>query len=194
MKCLVFIAAMACSINSFAQRDYYAEGNSLIQNGNFVEAEKLFREAIAKEPANSEFASQLGVCLLQQGKITDAEKVLADVLKKDPSNTTASWYLGVVYFTSKNYAMAIPAFEKMLPMLDKSSAQYSSAFWFIGKSYSAQLKTVGLTAKEADRMFECYDQYLKLMPEAPDASKISTYVNMAKQNRPAQIKDRWIAQ
>lgn len=185
---------LVSSLSSFAQRDYYTEGNSLIQSGQLAQAEQLFREAMAKEPTNTDYASQLGVCLLQQGKFPEAETVLSTVLAKDTNNSVAGWYIGVVHFSAKNYAKAIPAFEKVLPLLDKSSAQYPSGFWFIGKSYSAQLKTLGLTSKEADRMFECYDQYLKLMPEAPDAAKISTYVNAAKQNRPAQIKDRWVAQ
>lgn len=194
MKFLITLAIFGTALSSFAQRDYYAEGNSLIQSGQFAQAEQLFRDAIAHEPANADYASQLGVCLLQQAKYQEAETVLNNVLAKEPNNATASWYIGVVHFSAKNYAKAIPAFEKVLPLLDRSTAQYPSAFWFIGKSYSAQLKTAGLSSKEADRMFECYDQYLKIMPEAPDATKIAEYVKTAKQNRPVQIKDKWIAQ
>ncbi len=194
MKYFLILAALFCAMQSSAQRDYYTEGDALIQSGQFAQAEELYREALKAEPANNDYASQIGVCLLQQNKLAEAETVLNDVLKKDATNFVAMWYVGVVRYSSKNYASAVVAFENVLPMLDKSSAQYPSAFWFIGKSYSSLLKTTGITSKEADRMFECYDQYLTLQPTAQDANKIQGYVTAAKQNRPALIKDKWIAQ
>lgn len=194
MKYNVLLVALLCGFQSFAQRDFYAEGDALILSGQFSQAEALFREAAKTEPTNYDYVSQLGVCLLQQGKLVEAEEVLQDVLKKDATNSTALWYIGVTQYSSKKYPQAIAAFEKVLPLLDSNSVQYPSAFWFIGKSHSAMLKTSGITSKEADRMFQSYYEYIRLLPDAPDVAKIRNYLNAVSQNRPAQITDKWIAQ
>ena len=88
--------------------------------------------------------------------------------------------------------LAINRFEKAWTLLDKKSERFYSANWFIGKYYANLLKTEGLTYAETDRMFECYEKYLELQPNAVDAQKIKEYVEQKKKRRPSSNVKIWI--
>ena len=45
---------------------------------------------------------------------------------------------------------------------------------------------------ETDRMFECYDEYLRLQPNAKDANEIKEYVERKKKRRPSDNVKKWI--
>ena len=72
------------------------------------------------------------------------------------------------------------------------SGQYYGANWFIGKAYSVLLRTTGLTYKETDRMFACYEEYLRLQPHAEDAEEIKEYVERKKSRRPPPNVKVWV--
>jgi tetratricopeptide (TPR) repeat protein len=130
--------------------------------------------------------------LIQQSKFKKAEKILERVLKTDSNNVAAIWYSGIGNFKARHYKKAIERFETVLTLLDKNSAQYYSANWFIGKSYSILLKTEGLTYNETDRMFECYSEYLRLQPNAKDTNEIKEYVERKKKRRPSKNVKKWL--
>ena len=130
--------------------------------------------------------------LIQQKKYQDAEIILDKILKKDSNNVAAIWYSGIGNFKNQQDKKAIIHFEKALTLLDKSSGQYYSANWFIGKSYSILLKNSGLSYEEADRMLQCYEEYLRLQPNANDAAKIREYVERKKKRRPPSNALKWI--
>lgn len=182
------------STTTNAQTDILAEGEKLFAAGQFQQAEQLFRTGLTAEPENVNYLSQLGVCLIQQKKYKEADAVLAKVLAKDKANFSALWYSGVSKYSTKQYSDAVSFFEKVLPLLPKDSPQYPSAYWFIGKSLSGMLKTEGITEAQAGRMFESFEQYLQLQPNAHDAAKISAFVTAAKANKPKTITDKWVAQ
>jgi len=112
--------------------------------------------------------------------------------KKTPDNIGANWYSGIGNFKNAKDRKAIENFERVLPLLDKSSGQYFSANWFIGKCYSNLLRTVGLTYTETDRMFECYEEYIRLQPNAKDSKEIREYVDRKKKRRPSDNVKKWI--
>jgi len=190
------IAAILLMISSlgYAQTDILEEGEKLFGAGQFQQAEQLFRDGLSQEPDNLNYLSQLGVCLIQQKKYQEADVVLGNVLEKDNTNFSALWYSGVCRYSTKQYESALSFFEQAMPLLPKTSPQYPSAYWFVGKSLSGMLKTTGITSAQADKMFESFEEYLKLQPNAQDAAKISAFLEAAKSNRPATIADKWIAQ
>lgn len=186
------IFILTLSFYSYAQTDYLDEGNAYLNSGEFEKAKKTFKAGIKAEPENLIYQCQLGLTLIQQKEFKYAEKTLEKVLKIDSTNVAAIWYSGIGNFKGEQYRKAIERFEKALTLLDENSGQYFSANWFIGKSYSVLLQTEGLTYNETDRMFECYDEYLRLQPNADDAQKIREYVERKKKRRPSDNVKLWV--
>lgn len=179
-------------LTTFAQDAFLDKGNSYLNNEQFDKAEQTFREAIKSDTTNLIYQCQLGLTLIQAKKYTDGEQVLNKVLKTDSNNVAAIWYSGIGNFYNNQDRQAVNRFEKALTLLNKKSGQYYSANWFIGKSYSNLLKTDGLTDTETDRMFECYEVYLRLQPNAEDAPKIKEYVERKKKRRPPSNVKVWV--
>ena len=176
----------------FGQDSFLTKGNEFLNNGEFKKAEKTFRKGIKTEPTNLVYQCQLGLTLIEQKKFGDAETVLVGVIKSDSNNIASYWYSGIGNFKNGQDKKAINRFEKALTLIDKNSGQYFSANWFIGKSYSILLRTDGLSYKETDRMFECYEEYLRLQPNAEDAGKIREYVERKKKRRPPSNVLKWV--
>ena len=186
------IFILTLSFYSYAQTDYLDEGNAYLNSGEFEKAKETFKAGIKAEPENLIYQCQLGLTLIQQKEFKYAEKTLEKVLKIDSTNVAAIWYSGIGNFKGEQYRKAIERFEKALTLLDENSGQYFSANWFIGKSYSVLLQTEGLTYNETDSMFECYDEYLRLQPNADDAQKIREYVERKKKRRPSDNVKLWV--
>ncbi len=185
---LVFTTLMT----AFGQDSYLSMGNEFLNNGEFEKAEKTFRKGIKKEPTNLIYQCQLGLSLIEQKKFDDAETILEAVIKSDSNNVASYWYSGICNFQNGQDRKAINRFEKALTLIDKNSGQYFSANWFIGKCYSVLLRTEGLSYQETDRMFECYEQYLRLQPNAEDAGKIRDYVDRKRKRRPPKNVLKWV--
>jgi len=176
----------------FAQDVFLERGNSYLNSEQFDKVEQTFREAIESDSTNLIYQCQLGLTLIQAKKYGDGEQVLDKVLKTDPNNVAAIWYSGIGNFHNVQYIQAIDRFERALTLLDKNSGQYYSVNWFIGKCYSILLKTEGLTYTETDRMFECYEEYLRLQPNAEDAPQIKEYLERKKKRRPPSNVKVWV--
>jgi len=191
-KILTTFLFLTTFLTTFGQDKYLNDGNKFLNNGEFDKAEKTFREGIEYDSTNLIYQCQLGLTLIQQKKYSDAEAILDKILKIDSNNVAAIWYSGVGNFKNGQDRKAIIRFEKALTLLDKGSGQYYSANWFIGKSYSILLKTDGLSYQETDRMFECYEEYLRLQPNADDAAQIREYVDRKKKRRPTSNVLKWV--
>ena len=191
-KILTTYLFLTTFVTTFGQDKYLNDGNKFLNNGEFDKAEKTFRQGIEYDSTNLIYQCQLGLTLIQQKKYSDAEAILDKILKIDSNNIAAIWYSGVGNFKNGQDRKAIIRFEKALTLLDKSSGQYYSANWFIGKSYSILLRTDGLSYQEADRMFECYEEYLRLLPNADDAAQIREYVDRKKKRRPTSNVLKWV--
>ena len=186
------VLLLTAFLTVFGQDSFLSKGNDFLNNGDFKKAEKTFRKAIKTEPTNLIYQCQLGLTLIKQKKFADAETILATVMQTDSNNFASYWYSGIGNFQNGQDRKAIIKFEKALTLIDKNSGQYFSANWFIGKSYSILLRTDGLSYKETDRMFECYEEYLRLQPEAQDAGKIREYVERKKKRRPSDNVLNWV--
>ncbi len=188
---LIILFLVTTFLPTFAQDTFLEKGNSYLNNKEFDKAEQTFREAIKSDTTNLIYQCQLGLTLIQAKKFNDGEQVLNKVLNIDSNNVAAIWYSGIGNFYNAEDRQAINRFEKTLTLVDKNSGQYYSANWFIGKCYSNLLKTEGLTYTEVDRMFECYEEYLRLQPNAEDATKIREYVERKKKRRPPSNVKVW---
>lgn len=180
------------SFSSYGQDKYLEKGNAFLSDGKPAKAEKIFREAVKSDPANTIYQCQLGLTLIEQKKYAEAEALLEKIIQKDSNNIAAIWYSGIGHFKNGQDRKAIVRFEKSLTLFDKKKGQYYGANWYIGKCYSILLATEGLTYQETDRMFECYEEYLRLQPNADDAAKIREYVDRKKKRRPPANVLKWV--
>jgi tetratricopeptide (TPR) repeat protein len=181
-----------CFLQISAQDKYLEEGNMYLSDKEFDKAEKVFRKGIKSDSSNLVYQCQLGLTLIQKEKYSEAQFVLDRVLSNDSNNVGAIWYSGIGNFKNGNDRKAISYFEKALKKVDKESGQYYSANWYIGKSYSILLQTEGISYSEADRMFECYEEYLRLQPNANDAATIREYVDRKRARRPPSNVLKWV--
>jgi tetratricopeptide (TPR) repeat protein len=189
---LIFFLTGTNLLTAYGQGDYLDKGNALLSSGDFEGAEKVFADGIKADTNNLILKCQLGLTLIQKGKYEDADSVLTKVLEREPNHIGANWYAGIGNFKHGKDKKAIEHFERVLPLINKSSGQYYSANWFIGKSYSNLLRTEGLTNTETDRMFECFEEYLRLQPNAKDSQEIREYVDRKKKRRPGDNVKKWI--
>lgn len=189
---LPIILFLTAILTTFGQDKYLNEGNNFLNSGEFDKAEKTFRDGIKSDSKNLIYQCQLGLTLIEQNKYSKAEIILNKVLKADSNNVAAIWYSGIGNFKSGQDRKAIYCFEKALIFFDKNSGQYFGANWYIGKCYSILLRTEGLSYKETDRMFECYEEYLRLQPNAEDAPQIKEYVARKKKRRPTSNVLKWL--
>ena len=184
-------------------------GNDFLARGDFASAERVFREALQKEPGNRVYRAQLGLCLLQQKRHEEAERELQSLLTQYPDDAAASWYLAQNTYRAGSYREAAGRFRSVLRLLDQRSGQYYSAYWFIGTSWRAVLlrkpadlisaiaggassSEAGLAHAEVDEMVDAYRKYLDLQPQAPDRSAIEQFLAWVSQNRPPVNVRRWI--
>jgi tetratricopeptide (TPR) repeat protein len=183
---------LVMSLTAYTQDSFLEKGDSSLKNEQYDKAEQTFRAAIKSDIANLIYQSQLGLTLIKEKKYNEAEQVLTKVIKSDDKNLAAIWYSGIGNFYNGQDRAAINRFEKALTLLDKKSDRVYSANWFIGKCYANLLKTEGLTHAETDRMFECYEKYLELQPNAEDAQTIKEYLEQKKKSRPSRSVKIWI--
>jgi len=176
----------------FSQETILALGNKYLNSGDLDSAEIVFRRGITSEPKNQIYQCQLGLVLINKGEYSPAENIFQTVLEIDSLNTGALWYSGIGSFKSGNDSLSIIRFEKVLTLLDETSNQYSSALWFIGKSYSKQLRTKGLSYQELNRMIACFDKYLFHENQAEDYEEIDGYLKEIKEKRPSENVKRWV--
>lgn len=192
IKIIVMFLLVMSSLFAFTQDKMLEKGNMHLNQKQFDKAEQTFRKAIKSDSSNLIYQCQLGLTLIEAKKYSEAEDVLTNVLNTDSNNVAAIWYSGVGHFKNRQDRKAIARFEKALTLLDKKSGQYFAANWFIGKCYSILLKTEGLIYAEADRMFECYEEYLRLQPNAENAAEIREYVERKKKRRPPSNVKVWV--
>jgi tetratricopeptide (TPR) repeat protein len=190
--CLLLIGCFAATF-IIAQTNYMEKGNQYIGQGNFVEAEKIFRQAVKAEPSNLDYQSQLAFTLSQQKKHAEAESILVKVLATDSTHLGALWYAGINNFEDDKADLrkAISYFERALKYLDKESGQYFSAHWLIGRAYRILLRDDGLSYGEASRMIEALSTYVKLQPDADDAGEITSFIAKVKEKRPPENVKKW---
>jgi tetratricopeptide (TPR) repeat protein len=189
---LIFAITLVNLLSAFGQDSYLDKGNSLLSKGDFGGAEKAFRKGIKADPDNDILKCQLGLTLIKKKEYGEAELVLDKVLKADSMHIGANWYSGIGCYQNAKDRKAIMHFERVMPLLDKNMGQYFGANWYIGKSYSNLLKLEGLTYTETDRMFDCFEEYLRLQPNAEDSNQIREYVDRKKKRRPGSNVKLWM--
>lgn len=191
---LFLLLVLSQTVSSQDITVYLDQGNDLISQNRFSDAENTFRKGLKEDPENPILKSQLALTLINQDKNDNAERIIDEVLAKQPNFTAALWYGGINNF-SKNkpdFRKAVSYFEKAYQLIDPNSKQYFAVNYYIGKSYRKLLYTEGLTYQEVDRMLETYKRYLELQPDAEDRIDVKSFIKKVEEKRPGKNVGKWI--
>jgi tetratricopeptide (TPR) repeat protein len=90
------------------------EGKEQFAHGNYIEAEKIYRQILRKEPNNVYVLTNLGVVLLRARKYKLAEEFFRKALTIAPENGLTHCSMGVVYYQEGNYDDAVNELTKAL--------------------------------------------------------------------------------
>lgn len=100
-------------------------GVTYYRKGDYLNAVKFLKRAIAEDSNDSEAAQLAGLSLYLSGNPAEAIPYLEKVQSWYPSaSVDASYILGVAYIQTKNYAKARAAFAKMFQVPPDSAAAY----------------------------------------------------------------------
>jgi tetratricopeptide (TPR) repeat protein len=91
---------------------YYGAGKIFSDRNRSDLAEQYLSKAASLNPREGRYHFSLGVALYQNKKIREANIALESALKADPSNGQVHFYMGKVHKDAKDYAGAVPSFEK----------------------------------------------------------------------------------
>ncbi|MDA0337857.1 MAG: tetratricopeptide repeat protein, partial [bacterium] len=97
---------------------YHNLGQLYQDNGQWREAEKLYREAIARDPADPQSWSNLGYLLLQQERWAEAASTLQQMLQNAPGQVDGYINLASAHLNLGQAAQAAAAYEQFLQRYD----------------------------------------------------------------------------
>ena len=101
------------------------EGKEQIDRGNYLEAEKVYRKMLEKDPNNLYALSNLGVVLLRERKNGLAEKTLKQAIAVAPGDGFAHCTLGIVYYNQGKYDDAVNELTKALAIDPKNALAHN---------------------------------------------------------------------
>lgn len=93
-----------------------AEGNRLMRNEAWHDAELAYRSVIVLRPGKVNARGNLGASLLKQGKFWEAAACYLDVLAYDPNDLVALYQLAIVRIQLKQFNEATSIVLKMLSL------------------------------------------------------------------------------
>jgi len=134
----------------------YLLGMAGFKSGRFEMAERMIRRAIAVNPQQAFYHSNLGNTLKALGKLDEAIPCFERALQIDPNHSEACYNLGNTFLAQKNFDQAAAAFKRAL----KIRPDYVDALCNLGSVYRQQ--------KKLDEAIECFRQALILSPEHAD--------------------------
>ncbi len=84
-----------------------AEAKDRFEKGDFVQAEKLYKEVLAASPGNAFVFSNLGVTQFRAKRLPEAEESLRKAIELSPEDSFSRSTLGIVYYTQGKFDKAV---------------------------------------------------------------------------------------
>jgi tetratricopeptide (TPR) repeat protein len=153
-------------------------GLTMLQKGNYQEADKAFRQALVDDPDNTEYLINLGDANFYQGIPSLATTYYAKALEVDTGSTEVYYHWAEACIEMRDYNCAI---EKLHIVLSRDST-YANAWMRAGGIYfKAALSTP--TYNERVARFKdaigSYKRYLELSQAKPDSSNVRVFFELA---------------
>jgi tetratricopeptide (TPR) repeat protein len=112
--------------------ELYITGADFAVDGNYIEAERVFKQVIRLSPYYALGHYGLGkVYMYQGGNMRNAIRELKIAVDLDNRLAKAHFYLGVAYYLSEEYALAVTSYKKAFEIDER----YVEALYNIGSIY-----------------------------------------------------------
>ena len=138
-----------------ARADRLEEGIALFNQGRYAEAEAALQAASGTEAEAYRAAS-----LARLKRHPEAEALAGAVLEAQPAHRVAAAALGEALVGQKKHDAAVARLSAVLA----KDAGVAYAYYWRGQAYHAK--------KQIARMVEDYQAFLKLAPDAPEATQV----------------------
>ena len=118
--CFVF-SGTSHTAAGFADKKAYNKGYRALRKGDFVEAEKIFRDLLGKDAHDKEARLGLSFTLLKQRSLQGAYDHAARVIMQDPLSARAHALLGTAILGAGEFRLSVEEFRTALA-LDENEA------------------------------------------------------------------------
>jgi tetratricopeptide (TPR) repeat protein len=127
---LAFASVLQANSDTFKadnddNRRLVKQGEKLIRYGRLVEAEKLFRRALDRDPSFSTAKLKLAFICLKQRRLREAYELSFSVAKAEPGNSYAFAVLGATLLTAGRFEEAKPVFYNAVRLNKKESLAWA---------------------------------------------------------------------
>jgi tetratricopeptide (TPR) repeat protein len=134
--------------------EVYREAAELLGEGNFEEAEVLYRQIIEIEPTNPDGFIGLGGSLLYQDKLEEAEQAYLQALNLSPQSIEALIGLGSVHYLQGDFREADELYSQVLEL----DGEVPDAHW--GKALVLEQQ-----GKDEEAIYH-YERFIELAPDS----------------------------
>lgn len=193
---LVWCSALHVSLDQVAStrsdslQQAIAAGSAALQKGDYAEAERDFRSALASDPNSIPILNNLAISIARQQREKEAIALYEGALHLKPDDSVTQRNLGVAYFRDGQYKLALPLLETFakesqnyqaldltgldLFALDRyeEAAQYLEAAHKLQPSDLQTLDMLGkayMRAKNYSGATEVFSQIMAINPNSAEA-------------------------
>jgi tetratricopeptide (TPR) repeat protein len=145
------------------------------RRGDVRGAIDCFRRAVDLRPDSAEAWHLRGAAAASAGDQRSAELCLRKAVERAPQDAQVRYDLGLVQRELGEYEAARASFEAAAA----ADPSFASAWFSLGRLYQSALS-------DRARAAECWERYLRLKPDAPEAQRIREWID--RQRGPAEIR------
>ncbi|HEU4795673.1 MAG TPA: aspartyl protease family protein [Pyrinomonadaceae bacterium] len=117
----VFATGAAPAAHASSDKKAYKRGYGAVRKGEFTEAEKIFRELLAKDSHDKEARLGLSFALLKQRNLQAAYDNAARVLMQDPLSARGHALLGTAILAAGEFRLSVEEFRTALALNDNEA-------------------------------------------------------------------------
>ena len=110
------LAGAAHEVYGSAEKKAYTKAYKALRKGDYVQAEKMFREAVTKDPRDIEARLGLSLTLLKQRSLQDAYDNAARVIMLDPLSARGHALLGSAILGAGEFRLSVEEFRTALAL------------------------------------------------------------------------------
>jgi tetratricopeptide (TPR) repeat protein len=132
--------------------EYFQLGNQFFQAGDLAQAELAYKEALAMEPANAAYLTNLGVVYYSQGRLQDAQDAYVEGLKMAPDDPELNYLLGAVHLQLSQLDQARERFLKA----NEANPELAEPYYGLGVLYKMEGKR--------DEAITAFETFLEIGP------------------------------